>query len=149
MTFLVSLFVKSKLIVWRISAKENYFNLTKNSRKFQSSVNRRYSSLSKRSGMFRQNLLKVAVKKLNLKNLFTTHELLQNWFLRFPVGFFLTYLPIHLFQFARNHYLINNKKILNRPITKSYNGDYVNVMAAESQLTKMRPISFYEKHNLL
>ena len=78
MTFLVSLFVKSKLIVWRISAKENYFNLTKNSRKFQSSVNRRYSSLSKRSGMFRQNLLKVAVKKLNLKNLFTAHELLQN-----------------------------------------------------------------------
>ena len=55
-----------KLIVWRISTKENYYNLTENSRKFQASVTERGTSVGKRSEMFRQNLLKVAVKKLNL-----------------------------------------------------------------------------------
>ena len=38
----------------------------KNSRKFQTSVTERYTSPSKCSGIFRQNLLKVPVKKLNL-----------------------------------------------------------------------------------
>ena len=66
-----------KLIVWRISTKENYYNLTKNNRKFQASVTERCTSLSKRSRMFRQNVLRVAVKKLNLYQPFTTHELLQ------------------------------------------------------------------------
>ena len=55
-----------KFIVWCISAKENYYNLTKNSRKFQASVTERCTSLNKRSGMFRQKLFKVPVKKLNL-----------------------------------------------------------------------------------
>ena len=64
---LVSLFCNiEKLIVWRISAKKNYYNLTENSRKFQANVTERCTSLSKRSGMFRQNLLKVAATKLNL-----------------------------------------------------------------------------------
>ena len=55
-----------KLIVSCISAKENYYNLTKNSRKFHASVTERCTSLSKHYGMFRQNLLKVPAKKLNL-----------------------------------------------------------------------------------
>ena len=53
-----------KLIVWCISANRNY--LVRNSRKFQASVTERCTSLSKRSGMFRQNLLKVPVKRMNL-----------------------------------------------------------------------------------
>ena len=54
-------------------------------------------------------------------------------------------------QFARIHTssLINIEKILNRPITKFYNSDDVNVIAAELRLTKMRPTSFYKQHNLL
>ena len=50
-------------------------------------------------------------------------------------------------QFTRIHTssLINIEKILNRPITKFYNGDGVNVIAAELRLTKTRPTSFYEK----
>ena len=55
-----------KLIVWCISDKENYYNLTKNSLKFQTSVTERCTSLSKHSGMFRQNLFKVSVKDMNL-----------------------------------------------------------------------------------
>ena len=43
-------------------------------------------------------------------------------------------------QFAR----IEIEKILNRPITKFYNSDDVNVIAAE-----LRFISFYKKQNLL
>ena len=54
-------------------------------------------------------------------------------------------------QFARIHRssLINIEKILNRSITKFYNSDDVNVIAAELRLTKTRPTSFYKKHNLL
>ena len=54
-------------------------------------------------------------------------------------------------QFARIHAssLINIENILNRPITKFYNSDDVNVIAAELWLTKMRYPSFYKKHNLL
>ena len=55
-----------KYIVWCISAKENYYNLTKNSCKSQASDTERCTSLSKPSGMFRQNALKVPVKKLKL-----------------------------------------------------------------------------------
>ena len=53
-------------------------------------------------------------------------------------------------QFARIHtsLLINIEKILDRPITKFYNSDDVNVIAPELRLTKTRPISFYVKHNL-
>ena len=42
---------------------------------------------------------------------------------------------------------INIESILNRPITKFYNSDGVNVIAAELPLTKTRPTSFYKKHN--
>ena len=34
-----------------------------------------------------------------------------------------------------------------RPITKFYNGDDVNVIAAELRLTKTRPTSFYKKQS--
>ena len=44
---------------------ENYYNLMKDSPKFQANVTERHTSL-KRSGMFPQNLLKVPVKKLNI-----------------------------------------------------------------------------------
>ena len=54
-------------------------------------------------------------------------------------------------QFARIHTssLINIEKILKKPITKFYNSDDVNVIAAELRLTKTRPTSFYKKHNIL
>ena len=54
-------------------------------------------------------------------------------------------------QFARIHAssLIKTEKILNRPITKFYNSDDVNVIAAELRLTKTRPASLYKRHNLL
>ena len=58
-------------------------------------------------------------------------------------------------QFARVHTssLITLKrkdieKTLNRPITNFYNGDDVNVIAAELRFTKTRPTSFNKKHNL-
>ena len=53
-----------KLIVWCISAKASYYNPTKNSRKFQGSVIERCTSLSKRSGMFRQKFEKVESLKI-------------------------------------------------------------------------------------
>ena len=49
-----------------MSAKENYCSLMKNSPKFQPNVTERCTSLSKHSRLFRQNLLKVPMKKLNL-----------------------------------------------------------------------------------
>ena len=54
-------------------------------------------------------------------------------------------------QFARIHTssLINIEKILNRTTTKFYNGDDVNVIAAELRFTKMRSTNFYKEHNLL
>ena len=64
-TFSVSLFVTSRNLLFGVFM-ENYYNLTKNSRKFQTSVTERCSFLSKRSGMFRQNFLKVPGKKINL-----------------------------------------------------------------------------------
>ena len=53
--------------------------------------------------------------------------------------------------FARIHtsYLIKTEEILNRPTTKFYSGDDVNVIAAELWLNKMGPLSFYKKYNLL
>ena len=55
-----------------------------------------------------------------------------------------------LFQFARIHTssLISTEKITNRPITNFYNGNDVNVIAAELRLTQTRPSSFYKKHNI-
>ena len=54
-------------------------------------------------------------------------------------------------QFARIHTssLINIENILNRPITKFYNGNDVNVIASELRLIKARLTSFYKKYNLL
>ena len=54
-------------------------------------------------------------------------------------------------QFARIHTssLLKIEKILNRPITKFYNSNDVNVIAAGLRLTKTRPTSFYKKHYLL
>ena len=54
-------------------------------------------------------------------------------------------------QFARIHTssLIKTEKTLNRSITKFYNGDDANVIAAELRPTKTRPTSFNKKHNLL
>ena len=67
MTSLVSLFLTSiKPVVWCISAKKNYDDLTKNNTEFQATVTERCTSLSKSSGIFWQNPLKVPVKKLNL-----------------------------------------------------------------------------------
>ena len=73
-----------------------------NSRKFKASVTERCTSLTKRSGIFRQNLLKVLVKKLNLSKTFTT--LLQKRFLRFPVGVSqqFTSPPIYLSTYLQN-----------------------------------------------
>ena len=96
-TSLVSLFVISfficnieNLTVWCISTKQNYYNLTKNNHKFQASFTERYTSLSKSSGIIRQNPLKAPTKKLNLQKSFTTNELLHQWLLMFPARFFLT-----------------------------------------------------------
>ena len=63
----VSFFVCNieKLIVWFISAKKSYYNLTKNN-KFQARVTERCISLSKSCGIFRENSLKVPVKKVTL-----------------------------------------------------------------------------------
>ena len=54
-------------------------------------------------------------------------------------------------QFARIHTssLIKIEKILNRPITKFYNSDDVNVIAAELGLAKTRPTSFYKKQSFI
>ena len=41
------------------------------------------------------------------------------------------------------------EKFLNKPITKFYNSDDVNVIAAEIRFTKTRPTSFHKKYNLL
>ena len=45
--------------------------------------------------------------------------------------------------------LIKLEKILNKPITKFYNSDDVNVIATELRPTKTRPTSFYKRHNFL
>ena len=48
-------------------------------------------------------------------------------------------------QFAKIHTvsLINTEKILNRPITKFYNSDDMNVIVVELQLTKTRLTYFF------
>ena len=61
-----------KSIVWCISAKKNYYSLTKNNHKFLASVTERGTWEKVRS----------------LKNLYYT-RIFHKWFLRFPVRFFL------------------------------------------------------------
>ena len=48
-------------------------------------------------------------------------------------------------QFAKIHTvsLINTEKILNRPITKFYNSNGINVIVVELQLTKTRLTYFF------
>ena len=61
------------------------------------------------------------------------------------------FLPGCITQFARIHTssLIKIEKILNRPITKFYNSDDVNMIAAELRLTKTRPHSLYKRKSFL
>ena len=65
MTFSLSLFVTSRNLLLGVFT-ENYYNLTNNSCKFQTSVTKRCIFLIKRFGMFRQNVLKVPGKKIIL-----------------------------------------------------------------------------------
>ena len=90
----VSFFVCNieKLIFWCIFTSKKYYNLMKNNHKFLANVTERCTSLSKSSGIFQQNALKVPMKMLNFLKKFTTHELLHKGLLRFPVRLFLTYL---------------------------------------------------------
>ena len=62
-----------------------------------------------------------------------------------------TQLQSAYFQFARiqTSSLIRIEKILNRPTAKFYNGDDADVIEAELRLTKTRPTSLYNTHNLL
>ena len=73
----------------------------------------------------------------------------KDWHLYLSLCYMLT--VIATFQFSRIHTssLINIEKILNRPITKFYNSDDVNLIAVELRLTKTRSTSFHKKHNLL
>ena len=59
--------IEKLLLYGFFSAQENYYNLMKNNPKFQVNVTERRTSLSKRSRMFRQNLLKVTEKVESLK----------------------------------------------------------------------------------
>ena len=77
-----------KIIACRTSAKENYYFLTKYSHKSQARATERCTSLPKFFERFRQNPSKIPVKKLNLQNNFTTHDLLRKWCLKFPERFF-------------------------------------------------------------
>ena len=93
MTFSVSLFVTSRILLFGVF-KENYCNLTKNSRKFPASVTERCTFFSKRFGISAK-CFESTWEKINLWKIFTTNELLHKWLLRFPVGFFF-----HLFAEA-------------------------------------------------
>ena len=101
----VSFFVCNieKLIVWCISARKNYCNLTKNNHKFQANVTERCTSLSKSSGIFRQNLLKAPAKRLFLKKNYCTWTSSR---LRFPVKFFLPIYRNLLVSFTANTFCI-------------------------------------------
>ena len=65
-TLLVSLSVTSRSLLFCAFLPKIYYNLTKNNHKFQTSVTERCTSLSKSSGIYLQNPLKVSVKKLNI-----------------------------------------------------------------------------------
>ena len=73
-------------------------------------------------------------------------------YLTFKITYYPSFQNVRaIMQFARIHTssLMKIEKTLNRPITKFYNDDDVNVIAAELRLTKTRPTSFNKKHNLL
>ena len=84
MTWLVSLFVTSRNALFGVSLPRKIITvLPKHNPIFQASIAERCSCLSKRSGLFRQNPLKVTVKKLNKFEL-----ILHKRLLRFPAKFF-------------------------------------------------------------
>ena len=87
MTLLVSMFVKARNFLLAVFLLRKIISLTKNNHIFQASVTERCASLSKSSGIFRQNPLRVRVKKLNIWKNFATRELLHKKILRFPVRF--------------------------------------------------------------
>ena len=94
-------------------------------------------------------------KRVLLKITTASTNCIYNLILPFDFLILITHIKIYVLvytkQFARIHTssLINIEKILNRSITKFYNGDDVIVIAAELRLTKTRSTSFYKKHNLL
>ena len=97
---------------------------------------------------------KMSKNKVHTRNehLLNTQKFSSNVTRFFYFHFFHSRVPeSRKIQFARIHTssLIKIEKTLNRPITKFYNGDDVNVIAAELRLTKTRPTSFNKKHNLL
>ena len=53
------------------------------------------------------------------------------------------------FAWMHNSSLINIEKSLSRPVTKFYNSNNINAIAAELRRTKTRPTSFYKKLYLL
>ena len=94
--FFIYLFVTSrKFIVWFISAKENYYILIKNSPKLLANITERRTSLSKRSRIYQKSTRE---KVESLKIHYCPWTSLQG--LRFPVGFFCTYLLIELYTDA-------------------------------------------------
>ena len=81
-----------KLIILCVSAKENYYDLTKNSPEFQANVTERCTSLSKCYRMFRENLLKVPVKNRIFKKPLLHMNFFTSGFWGFQEDFF------HLFS---------------------------------------------------
>ena len=94
-TFLVYLFATSRNLLFGVFLPGKIITvLQKKTLQISGKCQRKVGTFfSKGSGMFWQNFLKVAVKKLNLKKPCDTHELLQKWFLRFLSPIYLsTYL---------------------------------------------------------
>ena len=91
-TFLISLFVTSTNLLFGVFLPREI------NRKFQASVTERCTSLSNHSGIFPQNLLKVPVKKLNLKNFYRTLTSSQ---VIFKVSSRIFFLPIYLSNYLQ------------------------------------------------
>ena len=66
MALLVSLFVASRHVLFGVFLPRKIITILQKITKFQARVTEMYISLSKSAGIFRQNTLKVPVKKLNL-----------------------------------------------------------------------------------
>ena len=87
MALLVSLFVASRHVLFGVFLPRKIITILQKITKFQARVTEMCISLSKSAGIFRQNTLKVPVKKLNLWKNCTAYERLCK-LLRFPVRFF-------------------------------------------------------------
>ena len=99
MTLLVSLSVNIEKLVCCISAKKNYYNFTKNSHKFQTSVTERCTSTQS----FVKSFKSTCKNFKSLKKNFIKHELLHKCFFMFPVRFFS---PIYRSLFISYTYII-------------------------------------------